>query len=187
MRKKSPAIHQLQGTFRPDRQGTSPSPPPSLPVPGAHLNAAAKQEYDRAAAELFAQGTLANVDKGLLEAYATNYARWADAEKQIEASGAVIKAPSGYPVISPWVSIANGALKQMQSLAAALGMSPASRTRLTITEVPELPTDMELFLAHICVDSEGKYHDNGDGRELSLNEVRQRTSAPFVAKRNRRA
>lgn len=49
------------------------------------------------------------------------------------AKGRVVKTPSGYVQQSPYVGIANSALKQARSLLSEFGMTPAARTRVMTT------------------------------------------------------
>ena len=52
--------------------------------------------------------------------------------------GAVIKAPSGFPVQSPFLAIANKAHEQMVKLLTEFGMTPAARTRV-VRDAVHLP------------------------------------------------
>lgn len=48
--------------------------------------------------------------------------------------GLVVKAQSGFPVQSPYVSIANVQSERMLRILAEFGMTPASRTRFTVSK-----------------------------------------------------
>jgi P27 family predicted phage terminase small subunit len=50
---------------------------------------------------------LTNHDRGALASYCGAYALWAEATEAIQKYGVLIKAPSGFPVQSPYLSIAN--------------------------------------------------------------------------------
>lgn len=39
---------------------------------------------------------------------------------------------SGYPVVSPWLNIANAAMKQMRAFLIEFGMTPSSRSRVSV-------------------------------------------------------
>ena len=54
----------------------------------------------------------------------------------------MIKSPSGYPVQSPYVSIANRQAEIMMRIASEFGFTPASRSRIATPPVSE---EMPLF------------------------------------------
>jgi P27 family predicted phage terminase small subunit len=59
------------------------------------------------------------------------WSRWIDAEAKLREFGAVLKSPTkGFPILSPYWTIANTAMKQMRDFLSEFGMSPASRTRV---------------------------------------------------------
>lgn len=68
------------------------------------------------------------------------YALWADATEQIQKYGAMIKSPTGYPVQSPYVAVANRQAEIMIRIAAEFGFTPASRSRIA------MPTETERTL-----------------------------------------
>ena len=101
-----------------------------LPSAPAHLSAMAKTEWRRTGHLLMEAGLFADLDQRALAAYCTTYARWVEAEEQVQKFGTVIKVPSGFLVQSPYVAISNKALEQMVRMLQEFGMTPASRTRL---------------------------------------------------------
>jgi len=48
----------------------------------------------------------------------------------------VIKSPSGFPIQSPYLAIANKAMDQMTKLLTEFGMSPSSRTCVAVAPQP---------------------------------------------------
>jgi len=52
------------------------------------------------------------------------------AAQAIQKYGAIIKSPSGYPVQSPYVAIANRQAEIMMRIASEFGFTPASRSRI---------------------------------------------------------
>jgi P27 family predicted phage terminase small subunit len=94
------------------------------------LSPTARQEWDRIAPELAAVGRLTPVDRGLLAAYCTAYAIWIEAVDALQRYGAMIKAPTGYPVQSPYLATANRQVEIMIRIASEFGFTPASRSRL---------------------------------------------------------
>jgi P27 family predicted phage terminase small subunit len=90
----------------------------------------AKKEWLRIAPELAALGLLARIDRSGLAIYCESYARWIGAIVHMQKYGVVIKSPSGYPIQSPYVGIANKAGEQVRLMLAEFGMTPAARSRV---------------------------------------------------------
>lgn len=96
----------------------------------SHLSAEAVLEWHRISKELIALRILTVVDRAALAAYCQAWGRWVDAEDHLRLEPMVFKSPSGYPVLSPWWSVANKAMEQMRNFLTEFGLSPASRTRI---------------------------------------------------------
>ena len=73
---------------------------------------------------------LTNLDRAALAAYCGAYALWAEATEAIQKYGAMIKSPTGYPVQSPYLAIANREAEIMMRIASEFGFTPASRSRI---------------------------------------------------------
>lgn len=71
-------------------------------------------------------------DRGALIALCLEWARYIDATRKVATLGLVVKAPSGYPMTNPYLSIATRALAGCNKLWPELGLTPASRTRVTM-------------------------------------------------------
>ncbi len=84
------------------------------------------------ARELLNLGLLTSIDRMALAAYCQLYARWVKAEEQLAKTGLVVRSPAGYPIQNPYVGIANTALKLLHSFGIEFGLSPASRSRLSV-------------------------------------------------------
>lgn len=109
---------------------TEPDPTPAIPSCPAHLSKEARREWKRISKELLANGIVSKLDRACLAGYCDAYATWAEASKQLQEFGTVFKAPSGYPMASPYLAIRNTALDQMRAFLTEFGMSPASRSRV---------------------------------------------------------
>jgi P27 family predicted phage terminase small subunit len=109
-----------------------PRPPAEIPNPPEHLGEIAKAEWNRMAEMLVRLGLLTALDRAALAAYCTTYARWIEAEVAIKKTGTVVKTQSGYPINSPYLVVANRALEQMRSFMIEFGLTPASRSRISI-------------------------------------------------------
>ena len=76
------ALRRLQGN--PGKRGynhAEPQPPEGVPDCPAHLNAAARDEWDRLALVLHDMGVVTAVDRAALAAYCQCYGRWVEAEE----------------------------------------------------------------------------------------------------------
>ncbi len=91
----------------------------------------ARREWDRLASELGKLKILTALDRAALAAYCGAYALWAEATEAIQKYGTMVKSPSGYPIQSPYVSIANRQAEIMMRIASEFGFTPASRSRIS--------------------------------------------------------
>jgi len=109
---------------------TEPRPAPVIPDCPTELGEVAQREWNRLAGELASLKLLTNLDRAALAAYCGSYALWAEATKAIQKYGSMIKSPSGYPVQSPYLAIANRQAEIMMRIASEFGFTPASRSRI---------------------------------------------------------
>jgi P27 family predicted phage terminase small subunit len=115
-----------------------PRPRQVAPRPPSHLDPDARREWNRIIRELTRLGLATTLDRAALAGYCVAWSRWKMAEENIAKYGVVIKSPSGYPIHSPYLSIANMALKQLHALLCEFGMSPASRTQIETAQPHDL-------------------------------------------------
>jgi P27 family predicted phage terminase small subunit len=117
-------------TRRPDRleQG----PPAKLPPCPPHLAGEARKEWYRMGRRLLSYGLMSELDRGGLAIYCQAWARWVEAEGQLAKFGTVVVPPSGFPVQSPYLAIANKAMEQMTRILVEFGMSPSARSKVTV-------------------------------------------------------
>jgi len=107
-------------------------PPVVLPPPPDHLSEPAKQEWQRMGEQLVKLGLLTAIDRSAFAAYCVVWARWIDAEQALKATGPVVRSPSGYPMLSPFYTVANQSLGQMRAYLTEFGMTPSSRSRTSV-------------------------------------------------------
>jgi P27 family predicted phage terminase small subunit len=126
-----------------------PRPDVEIPECPPELGTVARREWDRLAGDLVALRMLTNLDRAALAAYCGAYALWAEATEAIQKYGTMVKSPSGYPMQSPYVSIANRQAEIMMRIASEFGFTPASRSRIstpsqtepTLFDVPNTPEE----------------------------------------------
>lgn len=116
-----------------------PRPEPALPDCPPELGPLARQEWMRIAAELSKLNLITNLDRGALATYCGAYALWAEAMEQIQRFGSMVKSPTGYPIQSPYLSIANRQAELMLRVASEFGFTPASRSRISAPPADQLP------------------------------------------------
>jgi P27 family predicted phage terminase small subunit len=110
---------------------TEPNPAAAVPECPPELGPVAHREWNRLVGELAVLKLLTNLDRAALAAYCGSYALWAEAMEAIQKFGTMVKSPSGYPIQSPYVAIANRQAEIMMRIASEFGFTPASRSRIS--------------------------------------------------------
>jgi P27 family predicted phage terminase small subunit len=90
----------------------------------------AAAEWLRLAPMLYRIRLVTDADRSALLALCLEWARYLDASAQVRKLGMVVKAPSGYPMPNPFLSIATKALAGCLKLWPELGLTPSGRVRL---------------------------------------------------------
>lgn len=96
--------------------------------------------------KLVEYGLMTEIDGAALALHCQAWARWIDAERNLVRYGVMVKSPSGFPMQSPYLAVANKAIEQMRRLLSKFGMSPASRTRISVEPMSEEDAAMEALL-----------------------------------------
>jgi P27 family predicted phage terminase small subunit len=120
-------------------------PPRELPRPPAILQGLARKEWWRIGRTLFDAGLLTQIDVPALVAYCQSYATWCEAQQEIRRSCTVIKSSKGQPMLSPFLKVANIAWQQWTHILTEFGMTPSSRSRVTIAKSPAEEAEFERF------------------------------------------
>ena len=84
-----------------------PRPEPAAPECPPELGPTAREEWDRLTAQLSKLNLITHLDRGALATYCGAYALWAEAMVQIQKYGTMVKSPTGYPMQSPYLGLAN--------------------------------------------------------------------------------
>jgi P27 family predicted phage terminase small subunit len=114
-----------------------PRPDPAVPACPPELGPSAQREWDRLVGDLSKFHLLTNLDRAALAAYCGAYALWAEATEAIQKYGSMVKSPTGYPMQSPYIAIANRQAEIMMRIASEFGFTPASRSRISIPQEGE--------------------------------------------------
>lgn len=108
-----------------------PRPEPAIPDCPPQLGPVAREEWNRLTAELAHLRIVTALDRSALATYCHAYGLWAEAADAIQKYGTMVKSPTGYPIQSPYVSIANRQAEIMMRIASEFGFTPASRSRIS--------------------------------------------------------
>ena len=145
-----------------------PKPPTSEPDMPRGLSKVAAAEWKSIVPELKLLGVLTRVDGKALAAYCHCFARWFEAEKELEKLGIIVEEPIlGGPINdreivgyrykrNPAVSISNDALRLMRAYLVEFGMTPSSRTRIRIEKPDDDADPFEKFLQPASSSSQTK-------------------------------
>lgn len=129
-RRKSPGLKELAVT----QPALSPQAKPEKPIRilecPAELSPRARQEWALIVSELTSKGVLSSFDRMPLAVFCNACAQYFEAMEEVQKYGAMIKSPNGYPVQSPYLSVANKHADTMIRIASEFGFTPASRSRI---------------------------------------------------------
>jgi P27 family predicted phage terminase small subunit len=116
------------------RKTNAAEPRPALRAPTcpSHLCPSAKAEWKRLASQLVILRILTDLDRAALAAYCQAYGRWVEAERKLTETPMLLKMPSGYVQQNPWLTIANKQLELMHKYLSEFGLSPVSRSRVSV-------------------------------------------------------
>jgi P27 family predicted phage terminase small subunit len=110
-----------------------PTPADGVPDRPEMLIGEAAAEWDRVSQVLAEMGLLTRADRSALAAYCTAYARWLQAEEQVAKFGTIVKSPEkGFPMKSPYLTVADQALETMRKFMVEFGLTPSSRSRIRL-------------------------------------------------------
>jgi len=109
-----------------------PAPAMKKPTCPAHLVGEARKEWNRMVKLLLALRLLTEIDRAALAGYCQAWARWIEAEEKIRTDGMTIETDKGNLIQSPYVGIANQSMKQMRAFLIEFGMTPSSRSRVSV-------------------------------------------------------
>jgi P27 family predicted phage terminase small subunit len=104
----------------------------------------ARAEWDRVAVILRDCGQVTVVDRATLIGYCLKYAQWKALEREARLHPFLVRSPSGYPIPNPALGMANKVFGLMLKAAAELGITPSSRSRVSV----QLPEGADAFATH---------------------------------------
>jgi P27 family predicted phage terminase small subunit len=107
---------------------------PSLPEPPEFLTKAAKSEWYRLGPQLEAAGLIAAIDRNQFASYCMMFSIWSDAMRHVAAHGMFAKSGRSAKglVLSKQYLIMMDTEKRMTALAADFGLTPSSRSKISV-------------------------------------------------------
>jgi P27 family predicted phage terminase small subunit len=133
MRSKPISEHKLNGTYRPDRHGTSAAPGAllqELPPPPLPMSRAAEKMYLDTGESLIQQQMLKDTDVLILAVFAHQMTIYSECMTALSKEGQTIVLPNGIETMHPRLKIANEALKLALQAADRLGINPNARHKI---------------------------------------------------------
>jgi P27 family predicted phage terminase small subunit len=115
-------------------------------VPRQLVDPEAAAEWERVI-ETLSQGHVTTVDRAVLIAYCTHWARWQALETEASKHPFIVRSPNGYPIPNPALGMANKAFSLMLKAAVELGITPSSRSRIMLAEHEDTPRGRDEFSA----------------------------------------
>lgn len=138
MRAISTKIKDAKGTLNKGKKSfIEDEPAPQIvefsPAPPDNLNEDGKVIWDNLVPKLVSLQIFTNIDHKLFANYCNEQGLYEKAHKELEENGYVaIFGKNDYPMPSPWVAIKNKALANATKLSTEFGLTPASRTRISV-------------------------------------------------------
>ena len=119
-----------------------PTPPPGAPDRPTHLRGQARDEWDRIVPQLLNLGVLSKVDRTALACYCESWGTYLKARGKIEREGEVVSGE-----VNPWLRIANEQKKLALRFLMEFGLTPATRSRLSVnTDKKSAADELKSFM-----------------------------------------
>lgn len=126
---KPAALARLEGSPRTQREPKLQAAPEGW-LPPDHLKGEARREWRRLVGPLTRCGLLSIADRDAFASYCVWHGRHIEAEWMLKREGMLTTTPNGHKQASPWLTISKHASELKKTLAAELGLTPASRARM---------------------------------------------------------
>lgn len=124
-----------------------PNAPSDVPTCPDFLDEVAQEEWERISGILTEMGLLSTADRAALSAYCTVYSRWVHAEQQVKKFGTIVKSPEkGFPMKSPYLTVADQAMESMRKFLVEFGLTPSSRSRIRVETKKSAEDEFDAFV-----------------------------------------
>jgi P27 family predicted phage terminase small subunit len=102
---------------------SEPKPQPAIPQCPEFVQGEARKTWHKISRKLHRIGLLTEIDVMVLAVLCQSWAEYLEAAAKLGETGMLVKSPNGYPIMNPYLVIANHAVKKVRSLLAEFGMS----------------------------------------------------------------
>lgn len=106
----------------------------------------AREEWARVAPQLVGAGVYKKIDRTALVTYCQIYQRHTDAEANLKKTGLIVS-QNGQYFRNPYLRVVEDSIALLRSFLADFGMTPASRTRLQVSEGTPVVNEFDEFLS----------------------------------------
>ena len=156
MGKRGPApmptvFRLIHGPDKPSRiNKAEPKPETGEPPTPDWLNEAAQAHWRRIVPMMMDVGLLTEIDGDVLAAYCAGWARYVQAERDLEriasvdptTHGILARTSNGTPIVNPMTGVVNHLRRDVARMASELGLTPAGRTQIKV-EKPKDASKLE--------------------------------------------
>jgi P27 family predicted phage terminase small subunit len=108
-----------------------PNPKRVVPPCPDFLEGDARKTWHKVSKKLFRIGLLTEIDDMALAMLCQCWTEYLEASAKLQETGLLVKTPNGQLTMSPYLVIANQAIKKIRALLVEFGMSPSSRSRIS--------------------------------------------------------
>ena len=118
-----------------------------MPPCPEQLDDLARTEWERAIVILRQSGIITPGDLAILTSYCAAFGMLLDTLEKLKTEGSIVIGAKGEPKQSPYFRMAESSAALVHKLAAELGLTPSSRSRLTVPPGESADEQFEAFLA----------------------------------------
>lgn len=111
------------------------------------LNEWGRQEWDRIVGLLKHTEVITTLDTSALYSLCNEWGKYMEAEMLLKKNGRVVKSPNNFPMVHPYDTISGQSFKRYKEMAVQFGLTPASRTRISIPDKNKHSTPEDLLKA----------------------------------------
>ena len=123
-----------------------PKPETEIPECPDGLDKVGQDEWERITGHLYQLNMVADMDLAVLYGYCHSFEQFIKSATDLKKTGFLVKAPSGYPIVNPLLSINNKAKAMMLKFAQELGLSVVQRTKIKIEGNGKREDEFDSFL-----------------------------------------
>jgi P27 family predicted phage terminase small subunit len=146
--RKPTKLKILEGEPNKDRINyNEPQPPEGDERCPSFLSPEARKEWKRIVPELKALGLFTTIDRAELAIYCQNWGRYVQAERGLKKiTNCLHRTEAGNIITSPLLWVANKAADLAHKSLIEFGMTPASRSRISVNNDKDLEDELDIFL-----------------------------------------